>query len=200
MQDAVNRASTTLEFYVWSKENMSEHHVETPLFPRTMIDFEQHGVRFNLRVCVVALHDGKVLAEYAPVQDFWFLMGGRAELWEEARETLRREVQEELGVSPISERLLFLIENFLVDENETYQHELGLYFLIDFPKDCYLYQQDEMFEREEEGFTHYYRWQPLEALAELPLYPRVLCQELLNLPEHPKHIVNIDQGVVLRQD
>jgi len=63
-----------------------------------VIVFDVGSVRFNYRAVGVALHGGKVLLHRAEKDPFWALPGGRVELLEAAGDTLRREMQEELGV------------------------------------------------------------------------------------------------------
>src|SRR6266487_1923123 len=129
---------------------MKRNFVETTI-KRRMITFRENGNRFTYRIAGIALHNGRMLfqrADDSPVQ-FWFLPGGRAELHETSIETLMREIQEELGVEVIIERLLYVVENFFEYPHNPH-HEIGFYFLISFPPDSYLYSQPGPFERYDE--------------------------------------------------
>src|SRR5215469_9636461 len=107
---------------------------------RTMITFKQGGMKFTYRVGGIAIHKGDVLLQKAtadPHKAFWFLPGGRAELGESASQALLREMLEELHIPVTIERPVFLLENFY-EEDAMLHHELGIYFLMQLPPDCYL--------------------------------------------------------------
>lgn len=155
---------------------------------RTMITFKPARIRFTYRVGGILIHNGHVLCQAAPRQDFWFLPGGRAELGESATDTLLREMQEELGVPVKIERLLYIIENFF-SYSRSSEHEVGLYFLMTAPADSYLYQTPQSFTHlDEEGTRLRFDWLPIAQLEQLPLYPPCFQKALQTIPEHPVHI------------
>lgn len=80
---------------------------------RTMIMLDDGSIRFVFRIVGVLLYDNHVLLHRAEQDDFWSLPGGRAELLEPSRETLKREMQEELGVDVTVENNLTLYPEFL---------------------------------------------------------------------------------------
>jgi ADP-ribose pyrophosphatase YjhB (NUDIX family) len=155
--------------------------------PRTMITFKPADIRFTYRVGGILIHREHVLCEAASKEDFWFLPGGRAELGEAASVTLLREMQEELGVVMKIERLIYVVENFFTDPNDTW-HELGLYFLITAPADSYLNRGLETILRvDEAGNRLRFDWLPIAQLEALPLYPPFFRKALQEIPEHTIH-------------
>lgn len=164
--------------------------------PRTMITFKNEYGRFTYRIAGIAVHNGCVLFQYSMDEalDFWFLPGGRAELREAAIDTLRREMQEELGVEVKIERLLYVVENFFgYPDTRHPHHELGLYFLMTFPPDCYLYQNPGPYKRRDGNLTLDFSWLPIEQMDQLPVYPLVLREALQTIPEQTQHIVHYDE-------
>lgn len=161
---------------------------------RTMITFKTGNVRFTYRVGGIVIHNGRVLCQEAhdAEEPSWFLIGGRAELREAAEETLKREMQEELGEEATIERLLYVVENFFTYSGIHY-HELGLYFLLSFPPDSPLYQAGESFTRQEDGVELTFRWLPIDKLPEFTLYPTFFKQALQALPEQVTHIVHYNE-------
>ncbi len=156
--------------------------------PRAMITFKSSAIRFTYRICGILIHHEHVLCQAAFEGGFWCLPGGRAELGESATVTLLREMQEELGVVVKIERLLYIVENFFIDANDTH-HELGLYFLMTAPADSYLYQSLETFTHMDEmGTPLRFDWLPIARLEEFPLYPPFLQKALQNIPEHTTHV------------
>lgn len=156
-----------------------------------MITYEDNSVRFTYRVAGVALSDGYVLMQRGGWDNIFFLPGGRAELLETAETCLKREMREELGVDVTVERLLWIGENFFRQKNKAF-HELGLYFLMTLPQVPRLYVKHDFIIGREKGRNIFFRWLPLTTLADTPIYPTFLRQELCTLPTTIKHIVHTD--------
>lgn len=158
------------------------------------LTFELKEGRFNFRVAMVAIREGKVLVHRAEQERFWSLPGGRGELLEPTRETLAREIQEELGVHAKVDRLLWTVENFYrYQEREV--HELAFYYLVSLPEEAPVCRKTSPFPVEEErGEIMIFQWIPLREVENLPLYPSFLRRRLAeeDLPETPEHVVHTD--------
>jgi ADP-ribose pyrophosphatase YjhB (NUDIX family) len=155
---------------------------------RTMITFKPGEIRFTYRVGGILIRNEHVLCQAASREDFYFLPGGRAELGETASATLQREMQEELSVLMKIGRLLYVVENFFADPNETW-HELGLYFLMTAPTGSYLSQGLETIKRVDEVGNHLrFEWLPIVQLETLPLLPPLFQKALQEIPECTVHI------------
>ncbi len=155
-----------------------------------VIVFDQGGVRFNYRVVAVVVDRGRALLHRWETDDFWALPGGRGELLEPSRETLRREMREEMGVDVRVERLLWVVENFF-DYQEKSWHELALYFLTSLLGESRLYGLDE-FPGDDEGVKLLFKWFPVEELEGVPLFPTFLRQALKAIPLTTEHVVHRD--------
>jgi 8-oxo-dGTP pyrophosphatase MutT (NUDIX family) len=142
-------------------------------------------------VAGVAYAGERVLLQRVANVDFWFLPGGRVELFESAQDALRREIQEELGVDAEIGRLLWVVENFFSMEGHLY-HELGLYFGIDVPPTL---QRDGEFAAFDRSIQLVMRWLPLDDLPEVR--PGFLQQGLREPPAQTAHIVFHDAPVPL---
>lgn len=160
-----------------------------------MITFEEGKVRFNYRVVGIALNGNRVLIHRAEKDDFWSLPGGRVKLLETSKDTLKREMREELGVEIHVERLIWIVENFFEYEDKSY-HELALYFLMTFPHDSHLYGKSEPFVGGEEGIKLIFKWHQLDELEKISLYPAFLQKALKSIPEVTEHIVHTDSKTV----
>ena len=164
-----------------------------------MLTFQQGNMRFNYRIVGVAIHDGRILVHRAEKDDFWALAGGRGEFMETATDTLRREMQEEIGVDVRVERLLWVVENFFPFEGLQF-HEIGMYFLMTLPPDCPYLSQDTFYGQEfasgpdgEQRYHLIFQWLPLVGLDKVPLYPEFLRTGLQALPETIQHVVWTDE-------
>ena len=156
--------------------------------PRNMITFKPGEIRFTYRVGGILINDEHILCQADSTEDFWFLPGGRAEFGETASVTLVREMQEELGVAMKIERLLYIVENFFTDPNDSW-HELGLYFLMTAPTDSYVNQSLETIWRVDEmGNDLHFDWLPIAQLETFPLYPPFFQKALQQIPKCTVHI------------
>jgi ADP-ribose pyrophosphatase YjhB (NUDIX family) len=155
-----------------------------------MIAFTQGKTRFSFRVAGVAIQDGCVLLHRFETDDFWALPGGHVELMETARDTLSREMKEEIGLDVTVGRLLWVVENFF-DYQGKANHELGLHFSMTLPVSPEP-MRHETFAGCEERLRLIFRWFPLEELPEAPIYPGFLRSSLGALPETVQHIVQRD--------
>ncbi len=141
----------------------------------------------------MCVDDGYVLLHRSAIDDSWGMLGGRVELGEASSQAIVREMREELGLEASTERLLWVVENFFT-RGDMRHHVLGMYYLISFPRDAAIYDKTRTHEGvEEDGDLRlFFRWFPIEALAEVRLFPTFLRTGLRELPRHPAHIVHTD--------
>jgi ADP-ribose pyrophosphatase YjhB (NUDIX family) len=158
---------------------------------RTMITFQNGQTKFTYRIGGIAVHNGHILFQKStqnPENIFWFLPGGRAELGECAKETLEREMMEEIGTAVKIIRPLFLVEKFFRQD-----HEIGLYFLMTFPEDSILYQKTGPFEfglEQETNLPLIFSWLDITQFDILPIVPAFFRTALQQpLPQHLTHVV-----------
>lgn len=160
------------------------------------LTFELKKGRFNFRVAAVIIREGQVLAgRYGTDGNhYWSLPGGRGELLESTRETLVREIREEMGVDAKMDRLLWTVENFYRFQGRQV-HELAFYYLVHLPESSPICQKEGPFPVEEEGEIMMFQWIPLQEVKQLPLFPSFLRQRLAeeDLPVTPQHVVHTDE-------
>ncbi|MFB8790036.1 MAG: NUDIX hydrolase [Potamolinea sp.] len=154
-----------------------------------MITFYQGDLRFNYRAVAVIINNNQVLIHQYLKDGFWALPGGRVELMEPAHETIKREMQEELGIDVRVERLLWIVENFYDYNNKSF-HEVALYFLISTHCDAIFYGEKESFRGIEKDKNIIFKWHEIEALEDIELYPKFLQKSLKYLPHSTEYIVN----------
>ena len=155
-----------------------------------MITIDEGEMRFTYRVTGIVLDGDRVLLQRGDREEFWFLPGGRGELLEPARKTLKREMREELGVEVRVERLLWVMENFY-EHNEKSHHELDLYFLMSLPDGSPVCREDE-FERDDEGVKLIFKWHPIAELESVGILPSFLRPGLKSIPPGTEHVVHSD--------
>jgi 8-oxo-dGTP pyrophosphatase MutT (NUDIX family) len=166
-----------------------------------MISVLVDGVRFNFRAAAVIIDGGHVLLHRAVHEEFWSMPGGRVEVGEASAATVARELDEELGAA-LDARvgpLLWVAENFFRYERVQF-HELGMYYHVTLGAASPYLAKDRVFEGIEDDLPLHegkrirleFRWFPLVALADVPLYPAFLRSRLSALPATPELVTHTD--------
>lgn len=149
--------------------------------------FDYGNARFSCRISALIRQGGRVLLQ-CPVgtQDYAFI-GGHVAFGETSRETLQREIREELHTDVQIGPLAAVGEVFIdwgrcPDGAPRHCHQVGLYFhaTVD---ESQLPPGDRFFGFDEAGgekFSIEYIWVPEEELAALTVYPPEVAAHLLS--------------------
>ena len=149
--------------------------------------FDHGNARFSFRISALIVQNGRALLQ-CPVgtQDYAFI-GGHVAFGETARETLVREIREELHADAEIGDLAAVGEVFIdwgrcPDGSPRHCHQIGLYFraAVD---EAQLPAADRFFGFDEAGgekFTIEYIWVPLEQLSGLTVYPPEIARHILS--------------------
>ncbi|GED50654.1 NUDIX domain-containing protein [Carnobacterium maltaromaticum] len=146
---------------------------------------------FNHRAAGILIQEAAILLEYYEKEDYWVLPGGRVKVGEDSKIGVEREWLEELGLEVNGTRLIALIENFFVNHrtgSQRHFHEISMYYQLESSTKI-PFQIGQKFHGAESDKLNY-SWVPLNELSTLNLRPKVLEKYLMELPDHPIHIVN----------
>jgi ADP-ribose pyrophosphatase YjhB (NUDIX family) len=139
-------------------------------------------------VCV--WHD-HVLLQGALDGAFWVLPGGRLRPLELTADALVRTMRWEIGQLVTVQRLLWVME-YVTPISGRPVHELGFYYAVDLPEDSPFFDLTRDHAAVERGHDLVLRWFPVDALADLPLFPDFLRTAVRDMPDSPQHVVRVD--------
>lgn len=144
--------------------------------------------RFNFRVAVVLMNQGRVLLHKNEGDGHWALPGGRVAMYEMMEETAAREMKEELDINIKVEKMLWFTEDYFTFEGERF-HEIAPYYQAQLGDDDSCYMGNEPFEGKEGNRVLIYQWFPVAYLHEIELYPSFLKEGLQKIPDETQFIV-----------
>lgn len=155
-----------------------------------MISIGIAGTLFMYRAAGICISNDRVLLCRSPELPFWYLPGGRVHTGESSQDALRRELLEEIGVEPVIDRLVYVIENFF-DFGEQHLQEIGLYFAISLPESSEPLGWTAPVTRTEtgDGQPLEWDWHPLATIDSLDIRPPYFKHHLASLPETPVHLI-----------
>ena len=158
------------------------------------VTFQTDVGRFNYRVAGVLIHENRLLVMTDERSPYYYLPGGRVSMNEESTMAIKREIKEELDVEVEATQLLWIVENFFVEQQSQEQfHEIGMYYLLQLTEEDILKRGQE-FIMNEGGYKKLsFLWLPLENIKHLNIYPLFLKERIMNLPQVPEHLVEIKE-------
>ena len=158
---------------------------------------------FGFRVAGILIYNGRVLLCTDDLVDFWVLPGGSVNLFESSEDALIREFQEEIGVNIEIERLLWVVENSFILDNQKV-HGIGLDFLVNLTEPDQILSQEQFTGVENdysptgtryaniESLTLIFRWFDIDELDSIVIKPEIYHQALKDIPDHPVLYRNLE--------
>ena len=147
-------------------------------------------IKFSARSVGVIKKNNKILFQQRKGDEFWALPGGAIEVLERAKDVIKRELKEEIGLKNVKiVRPLWFVEYFF-KFNEIDQHQYIIGYLLDTNDKKIL--QKEMFDGIEEGKNIVYKWFDIETIKDAKIKPEYLKDKLINIKDEFEFIEDED--------
>lgn len=129
---------------------------------------------------ILLLHNGKLLLDYVPAGDYYYIPGGHVEYGETMTDCLTRELQEENSAAIRVGRRLEIFENFFSDTHSEHHELLVLH-------EGELLTPVDQLRDNESKIQH--RWVALSALSTIRILPEPMHAYVMRkfLGEKPPH-------------
>ena len=149
------------------------------------IDIEDY--KLNIRAGGLIIHNNKILAHKNVNKDHYCIPGGRIELGENSENTIKREIQEELGKDIDILEFSSTIENFFY-MNEKKYHELYFLYKVEFKNEDDKKIDYTMHNKEGKDYLQY-EWLDIDKIDEYNILPECL-KDMLKKDNMPIHVIN----------
>lgn len=156
----------------------------------TDITYKTDEGHFYFRAVALILSDNKLLIARDEHAEYYYLPGGKVRLNESTQDAIRRELSEELNIQAEIGRLVWVTENFFLEDvsRERY-HEIAFYYMADISKTD-LFQRGTSFTMIEDGCPFYFEWVAVDQVKDLYIYPEFLKDRITQLPDTTEHIIH----------
>lgn len=148
--------------------------------------------RLNIRAAAVIIHNQKLLIEKNSNRSHFCLPGGRIQIGEDSMQTVKRELQEELGKEVEIQYPMSVVENFF-DIDNMKCHEIFFIHKAEF-----IAEDDKKIDyclQNVEGKTHIqYEWVDLNRLDEYNILPKCV-KDIAKSPNFPAHVIYRDEKI-----
>lgn len=150
---------------------------------------KMNGYKLNIRSVGIIIHNGKVLLHKRKSADYYALLGGHVRIGESSQDTVKREMQEELGKEIEITGYISTIENFFELKGIKY-HEIMFVYKAEFcnEEDKKIEYTMKNMEGRIESDIHY-EWIEIDELEKYPLKPQKIINVIKN-GEYPVHLIN----------
>ncbi len=145
---------------------------------------------FRYRTAGIIIEDGEVLFATNSKSNYLYSIGGGVNIGETSEEAVKREVFEETGINYEVDRLAFVKENFFEMHSKGVLkkwHEVAFYYLMK-PKGTKRLNSDSY----SQGVKEEMVWVPINEIVNYTAHPRFFKEELPQLTDLIKHIVNVE--------
>lgn len=143
---------------------------------------------FKYRVAGVIVKDNKLLMVNICDNGFYCLPGGHIHLGEDSLTAINREINEEVGITCKSVKLISLTENFFTAKNRK-MHEVCYFYLIEPNEDIDTKDYDIV--ENDEGILKplHFKWCPLNELDRVDFRPKNLINKLKDYNFEMEHFI-----------
>lgn len=145
--------------------------------------------KLNIRAAGIIIHNNKILLHKNKNDDYYALLGGRVALGESSKETIKREIVEELGKEVQVLKYISTIENFFKIENTKY-HEIMFVYHVEFVDEEYKLIETTLNNIEGNDDIKY-EWIDLNEINNCKLLPNVI-KEVLKNNIYPVHVIQTE--------
>ena len=147
-------------------------------------------IKFSVRAAGVIKKNNKILLQRKKGDEFWALPGGAIEVFERAKDVLKRELEEEIGLTDVKiVRPLWFVEYFFNFKGVD-QHQYIIGYLLDTDDEEIINKEE--FDGIEEGKDIVYKWFDIDTISEAKIKPDYLKDKLVNMKEEFEFIEEED--------
>ncbi len=143
----------------------------------------------NCRAVAIIEHNGKILFQKRKQDDFWALPGGKIRVGETTKNTIERELKEELGLKEITIGDICTISEYFFNFGPDKYHQFIYGHKINADNNDWLYKDNE-FNGIEKNENLIFKWFNINTLDIAPIKPDFLKDQLSQINDKELQFVS----------
>ena len=147
---------------------------------RTDIQFKINDIIFNCRAVAIIIYDNKILFQKRKQDEFWALPGGKIRVGETTKETIMRELKEELGLKNFEAGDVATVSEYFFEYGKDKYHQFIFGHKVSVLDSEWIFK-NETFTGIEEQENLLFKWFELNELDTVLIKPNFLKEQLENL-------------------
>lgn len=150
--------------------------------------------RFNLRVGAIIYNSDKTkifMQKQEKIEPYMF-PGGRIDMYEDSYTSMKRKLEEELGIKDEDMYLKYIAENFVYVRGKKL-HEVSFYYVLQLDEEKYGYYSDNIYHAkdEEHDGKSIFKWINISDLDNIDILPNNMKDKIKNIKtKELEHIIH----------
>ena len=137
----------------------------------------------NVRAVAVIKSDNKILFQKRKQDKFWALPGGKIMVGEKGRDTIDRELKEELAISKFEVLNCNSVSEYFFTFDGLKIHQYIFSYIVNVDSDEWIMKEKDEFDGIEENENLVFQWVDLKNIGEALIKPDFLKEQLCNLSD-----------------
>lgn len=148
---------------------------------------------FQVRAVAIIIDNDRILFQKRKNDEFWALPGGKVKVGEKSKDTINRELREELELEKFTVKDCNSVAEYFFTYKNCFTHQYIFTHLVDVSNDEWIIKEEKEFLGREKDKDLIFSWFPMDALKDVAIKPDFLIEQLDNIQKEKFHFISYIQ-------